>query len=127
MLSDKDDAFNDVDIADDKSVGGSLSQRRGSQRGRKKGDTAEDVRSARDSIASLIEQAEAGAPKKKKTSSPFREEDIWLAFNKYLYTLVLLFMATFHFNLLGFFYFALFLLHTFAFYSFRCKSLNHTH
>ena len=51
----------------------------------------------------------------------FQEEGIWLAFNKYLYTLILLFMATFHFNILGFFYFTLFLVHTFAYYSFRRK------
>ena len=59
--------------------------------------------------------------RKALSKTAFNEEDIWLAFNKYLYTGVLLFMSTFHFNLLGFFYFALFLVHTFAYYSFRRK------
>ena len=45
-----------------------------------------------------------------------------MSFNKYLFTIVLLFMATFHLNLLGFLYFLLFLLHTFAYYSMRSKS-----
>ena len=64
--------------------------------------------------------------KKKKAlrKMSFQEEGIWLAFNKYLYTLILLFMATFHFNILGFFYFTLFLVHTFAYYSFRRKWLQ---
>ena len=57
-----------------------------------------------------------------KVGGQYRNEGIWLAFNKYLYTIVLLFMATFHLNLLGFIYFVLFLLHTFAYYSFRSKS-----
>lgn len=51
----------------------------------------------------------------------FASEGIWLAFNKYLFTIVLLFMATFHLNLLGFAYFLLFLVHTFTYYSFRSK------
>ena len=51
----------------------------------------------------------------------YSQEGIWLSFNKYLYTIVLLFMATFHLNLLGFLFFALFILHTFAYYSFRSK------
>ena len=33
-------------------------------------------------------------------------------------------MATFHLNLLGFFYFVLFIVHTFAYYSFRSKCLD---
>ena len=56
-----------------------------------------------------------------KDDESFATEGIWLAFNKYLYTIVLLFMATFHLNLLGFAYFILFLVHTFAYYSFRSK------
>ena len=56
-----------------------------------------------------------------KDDDSFATEGIWLAFNKYLYTIVLLFMATFHLNLLGFAYFILFLVHTFAYYSFRSK------
>ena len=56
-----------------------------------------------------------------KNGGSFSNEGIWLAFNKYLYTIVLLFMATFHLNLLGFLYFSLFLVHTFAYYSFRSK------
>ena len=51
----------------------------------------------------------------------YSQEGVWLSFNKYLYTIVLLFMATFHLNLLGFLFFALFILHTFAYYSFRSK------
>jgi len=46
---------------------------------------------------------------------------MWSAFNKYVYSLVLLFMATAHFNLLGLFYFLLFIFHTFAYYAFRSK------
>ena len=56
-----------------------------------------------------------------KDDDSFATEGIWLAFNKNLYTIVLLFMATFHLNLLGFAYFVLFLVHTFAYYSFRSK------
>ena len=58
------------------------------------------------------------------SSGQYNNEGIWLAFNKYLYTIILLFMATFHLNLLGFLYFTLFLIHTFAYYSFRSKC-NH--
>ena len=58
---------------------------------------------------------------KQNQEDSFSSEGIWLAFNKYLYTAVLLFMATFHLNLIGFAYFLLFLVHTFTYYSFRSK------
>ena len=51
----------------------------------------------------------------------YSNEGIWLAFNKYLYTAVLLFMSIFHLNLLGFLYFGLFLIHTCAYYALRSK------
>jgi len=49
-------------------------------------------------------------------------DGIWTQFNRLVGTAVLLFMAATNFNLIGFVYFLLFILHTYAYYSFRGKS-----
>lgn len=47
---------------------------------------------------------------------------MWTRFNRIIGTSVLIFMAGSNFNLIGFFYFLLFVLHTYAYYTFKGKS-----
>jgi hypothetical protein len=61
------------------------------------------------------------AEKPKEAQVPYSYDGLWTILNRVTGTIVLLFIATANFNLLGFFYFLLFLLHTFAYYSFRGK------
>jgi hypothetical protein len=74
-----------------------------------------------DDERSLKARSLLSKPSTKRSSAiPYQSnEGLWTAFNKYVYSGLLIFMATFHFNLLGFLYFLLLIIHTLAFYAFR--------
>jgi hypothetical protein len=77
--------------------------------------------SARPSPEEGEEVKQAPPIRKSKPPMAFSNDGLWTSFNKYTYSAILLFMATSHFNALGFLYFALFLIHTLAYYSYRSK------